>query len=105
MKAAELHANRAAYHLLDVREQEEWDGGHIDGAQHIPLGELGERLAEVPKDKAIVCVCKAGVRSDRAAQGLGSIGFNAENLDGGVEAWTRAGLPLITLDGRPGRVV
>lgn len=104
MQAQEVAAGRRGLHLLDVREQEEWDEGHIEGSQHIPLGELGDRLAEVPTDKAIVCVCKAGFRSDRAAQGLAGLGFNAENLDGGVEAWMRTGLPLVTADGKPGRV-
>ena len=47
--------------VLDVREDDEWQAGHIDGAQHIPLGELGERVAELPKESRIVAVCRSGV--------------------------------------------
>ena len=96
---------RSDLHLLDVREQDEWDAGHIEGAQHIPLGELGARLAEVPKEQVVVAVCRSGSRSDRAAKGLRLSGFEAENLDGGVTAWTRAGLPLVAKGGGPGRVI
>jgi len=92
-------------HLLDVREQDEWDAGHIEGAQHIPLGELAARLAEVPKEQVVVAVCRSGSRSDRAAKGLRMSGFGAENLDGGVTAWARAGLPLVAKGGGPGRVI
>jgi len=96
---------RSELHLLDVREQDEWDAGHIDGAQHIPLGELGARLAEVPKDRVVVAVCRSGSRSDRAAKGLRASGYGAENLEGGVTAWTRSGLPLVAKTGGPGRVI
>lgn len=101
----DVSKRRSELHLLDVREQDEWDAGHIDGAQHIPLGELGSRLGEVPKDKVVVAVCRTGSRSDRAAQGLRLIGFKAENLDGGVTAWSRAGLALVAKGGVPGRVI
>ncbi|HEY8824429.1 MAG TPA: rhodanese-like domain-containing protein [Candidatus Limnocylindria bacterium] len=96
---------RSELHLLDVREQDEWDAGHIEGAQHIPLGELGDRLAEVPTEHVVVAVCRTGSRSDRAAKGLRMSGIGAENLDGGVTAWSRAGLPLVAKSGAPGRVI
>ena len=105
MQPAEVHAALESYHLLDVREQDEWEAGHIEGAQHIPLGELGLRVAELPRDRTIVCVCKMGGRSARAQQSLLRLGFNAENLEGGVTAWTEAGLALITERGTPGRVL
>src|SRR5262245_25891185 len=98
-------AQRDRLHVLDVREPEEWDAGHIEGAQHIPLGQLGERLGEVPKDAVILCVCRAGVRSELARRGLESVGFRAENLDGGVERWVRDGLALVTPEGKAGRVI
>jgi rhodanese-related sulfurtransferase len=101
----DVSKRRSELHLLDVREQDEWDAGHIDGAQHIPLGELGARLAEVPKEKVVVAVCRSGSRSDRAAKGLRLSGFEAENLDGGVTAWSRAGLALVAKGGGPGRVI
>jgi rhodanese-related sulfurtransferase len=101
----DVSKQRSVLHLLDVREQDEWDAGHIEGSQHIPLGELGERLGELPTDGVLVAVCRTGSRSDRAARGLRAGGFEAENLDGGVTAWTRAGLPLVARGGGPGRVI
>ena len=101
----DVSKRRSELHLLDVREQDEWDAGHIEGAQHIPLGELGARLAEVPKEQVVVAVCRSGSRSDRAAKGLRMSGFEAENLDGGVTAWSRAGLALVAKGGGPGRVI
>ncbi len=96
---------RTDLHLLDVREPDEWDAGHIAGAQHIPLGQLRGRLAEVPKDTPILAVCRHGNRSDSATRGLRTLGFTVENLEGGVTAWKQAGLPLEAADGRPGRVI
>jgi rhodanese-related sulfurtransferase len=101
----DVSKQRSELHLLDVREQDEWDAGHIEGSQHIPLGELGERLAEVPTEQVIVAVCRTGSRSDRAAKGLRLSGVAAENLDGGVTAWSRAGLALVAKGGGPGRVI
>ncbi len=101
----DVSKRRSDLHLLDVREQDEWDAGHIDGAQHIPLGDLAARLGEVPKTQTVVAVCRSGSRSDRAAKGLRLSGFEAENLDGGVTAWSRAGLPLVARGGGPGRVI
>ena len=101
----DVSKRRSELHLLDVREQDEWDAGHIEGAQHIPLGELGSRLAEVPTERVVVAVCRTGSRSDRAAKGLRLSGVSAENLDGGVTAWTRAGLALVAKGGGPGRVI
>ena len=105
MNAVELSKARADHHLVDVREDDEWLAGHIEGAQHIPLGELGERLGELPTGRSIVAVCRSGGRSGAAVRGLKQLGYDAENLDGGVTAWTRAGLPLVDDAGRPGRVI
>jgi rhodanese-related sulfurtransferase len=91
--------------LLDVREHDEWQAGHIEGSQHIPLGELGERVGELPTGRRIVAVCRSGARSGVAVRGLRQLGYDAENLDGGVTAWTKAGLPLVAEGGRPGRVI
>jgi len=96
---------RADFHLLDVREDDEWDAGHIDGAQHIPLGELGERLGELPQGRPIAAVCRTGARSGSAVRGLRQLGYEAENLDGGVTAWMRAGMPLVDANGKSGRVI
>jgi rhodanese-related sulfurtransferase len=105
VNATDLSKARAEHHLLDVREDDEWQAGHIDGAQHIPLGELGARVGELPSGRRIVAVCRSGARSGAAVRGLRQMGYDAENLDGGVTAWTRAGLPLVDDAGRPGRVI
>ena len=98
-------AARSDLHLLDVRETDEWQAGHIAGAQHIPLGELRERLAEVPKDRTVLTVCRHGNRSEAATRGLRTLGYTVENLEGGVTAWKRTGLPLEAEGGGPGRVI
>ena len=105
VNAVDLNRARADHHLVDVREDDEWLAGHIEGAQHIPLGELGERLGELPPGRSIVAVCRSGARSGAAVRGLKQLGYDAENLDGGVAAWTKAGLPLVDDAGRPGRVI
>jgi len=105
MEADEVSKRQAEFHLLDVREDDEWAAGHIDGAQHIPLGELSARLGEVPKDRTIVAVCRSGGRSEAAVRGLRKLGYEAENLEGGVNAWDRAKLPLVDKSGGRGRVI
>jgi len=84
----------AQLHVLDVREQHEWDEGHIEGAQHIPLGELGERVAEVPSDRQVLCVCHLGGRSAQATVFLNQQGREVVNLAGGMDAWESAGRPV-----------
>ena len=105
MQADEFSKRRAEYHLLDVREDDEWAAGHIDGAHHIPLGGLSARLGELPKGQTIVAVCRSGGRSEAAVRGLRKLGYEAENLEGGVSAWDRAKLPLVDASGGRGRVI
>ena len=80
--------------LLDVRQPEEYQAEHIEGAQLIPLGELGQRLQELPEGREIICVCHSGSRSSHATRELVARGYRATNLTGGMIAWTRAGLPV-----------
>ena len=105
MNAVDASRVQAEREFLDVREDDEWEAGHIAGARHIPLGELGGRAAELPKGRPIVAVCRSGARSAAAVRGLKQLGYDAENLDGGVTAWTKAGLPLIDGAGGTGRVI
>ncbi|MFH5821047.1 rhodanese-like domain-containing protein [Georgenia sp. AZ-5] len=86
------------YVLLDVREQDEWDAGHAPGAVHIPMGELPVRVDDIPEGDLLV-VCRSGGRSARSVAWLNQAGFDAYNVDGGMKAWERAGLPLTTDDG------
>lgn len=87
VSAQEWAAKRDDVFLLDVREPDEFEEAHIPGAHLIPLGQLTRRLVEVPKDRAIVCVCAVGGRSARAADYLRSIGYGAVNFRGGMRAY------------------
>lgn len=82
-------------HLLDVREPVEWTAGHIDGAQHIPMNSVPDRLAEIPEDAELVIVCKGGGRSAQVTAYLNSVGRRATNLAGGMIAWAHAGRPMV----------
>jgi rhodanese-related sulfurtransferase len=90
--------------LLDVRNPDEWQAGHAEGAAWIPMQELAERQDELPTDRDIVVVCKVGGRSARVAEALVGAGYEAANVAGGLEAWQEAGLPIVTDDGQPGTV-
>jgi rhodanese-related sulfurtransferase len=81
--------------VLDVREPEEWRAGHIDDALHVPIGQLPARVGEVPSDRQVLVVCKVGARSASATAFLLSLGRNAVNLSGGMNAWAAAGRPVV----------
>lgn len=91
---AEAHAKGAT--LLDVRNPDEYEEKHVAGALLIPLGELGDRLDEVPKAKPLYVICAAGGRSLRAAQALASEGFDALSVAGGTNGWANSGRPVVT---------
>ena len=90
--------------VLDVREQEEWDHGHIEGAVHVPLMQLPSRRDEVPDGRVLV-VCKIGGRSMQATHYLSQQGYDAVNLGGGMIDWAGAGRPMLSENGRTPRVV
>lgn len=90
--------------VLDVRESFEWELGHIEGAQRIPMGEIASRLDDIAGDKSLVAVCHSGGRSAQVTEFLRDKGFKIENLDGGLEAWADAGLPVVSPKGEAGRV-
>lgn len=81
--------------VVDVREPWEYAEGHIPGAVLIPLGELPDRLAEIPEDEAVVTVCRSGNRSSRAQEFLEQQGFaSVHNMLGGMLAWEEAEYPI-----------
>ena len=90
--------------VLDVREPEEWNAGHVEGAASIPMGELSARQGDIPEGAHLVVVCRSGGRSARAVQALVAAGYDASNLVGGLEAWVQAGNPLVTDTGSAGIV-
>lgn len=91
--------------LLDVREPNEWEAGHVDGATHIPMNALGAAQEALPTDSTILCICRSGRRSAMVTSALERAGYAAENLEGGLLAWVEARLPLVTDDGQPGTVI
>jgi rhodanese-related sulfurtransferase len=91
--------------VLDVREDDEWAAGHIEGSVHIPLMQLANRFAEVPATGQTLVVCRVGSRSAQAAAYLLQQGVDAVNLAGGLAAWASARRPLVSDDGRPPRVL
>ncbi len=90
--------------LLDVRADAEWRAGHAPRARHIPLSRLPARLSDLPPGRTVITVCRSGHRSARAAALLARDGREVVNLSGGMRAWARAGLPVVAVGGRPGRV-
>ncbi len=73
--------------LVDVREPDEVAEWAYPIGTNIPLGQLGEHLDELPRDRTIVVACHMGGRSAAAAQALSEAGWSAENLTGGAVAW------------------
>lgn len=86
--AAEWEGDNPPF-LLDVREPHEYQAAKIDGSVLIPLGELPNRFAEVPKDRPVVVHCRLGGRSAKAVEYLQSQGYtDIRNLSGGIQAWS-----------------
>ena len=74
--------------ILDVRELNEWEDGHIPDATLIPLGQIESRMDEVPKDQVVVIVCRSGNRSAQARDILKNAGFtNITSMAGGMNQW------------------
>ncbi len=94
---------RSGAALLDVREPYEWEAGHAPDAYHLPMGQLG--LDNLPPGRPLLVVCHVGGRSAVATEALVRAGVDAINVGGGMEAWRRAGLPVVTDSGDPGQIV
>ena len=91
--------------ILDVREDDEFTAGHIDGAVHVPLMQLPGRAAELDRDADWLAICRSGARSMQATAYLSRLGLRVSNVAGGMEAWARAGLEYRSAGGGPGRVI
>lgn len=92
--------------VLDVRERDEWDAGHIPGALHVPLADVPAHLGDLTDlaDRtgdggSFVVVCRSGGRSARAVVWLVQNGVDAVNLDGGMGAWAGAGRTMVSASG------
>ena len=92
MSAPELaaHLQQASPLLLDVREPWEFDICHIAGSNNLPMGQIPQRVEELPDSGEIVVICHHGVRSQQVIRFLqGQMNASLINLDGGVDAWAR----------------
>ena len=101
----EVHDRLTEIQLVDVREPYEWEAGRVDGAVHIPVNAIMSGAgSDLDKDKPVAVICRTGNRSELATIMLQARGYDAHNVEGGMEAWEAAGLPFEATDGSPGRV-
>jgi len=82
--------------VVDVREDDEYTGGHVGGAVHIALGGVPDRVGELPTDAPVLVICHSGGRSGRAVEFLRARGVDATNVAGGTKAWIDSGRPVVT---------
>ncbi len=95
--------------VLDVREDDEWAAGHVEGALHIPMSDFVNRFGELteaaPDGARVHVMCRVGGRSAQVTQYLVCQGIDAVNIDGGMQAWDGAGRPMVTDNGNPAFVL
>jgi rhodanese-related sulfurtransferase len=97
-RVAELQRDGAQ--LVDVREPYERDAGRIpDDSAHIELDRLTDEAGSIDRERPVVFYCRTGQRSAMAAQAFAAAGWEAHNLDGGLQAWVADGLPIEPADG------
>ena len=77
--------------LVDVRQPEEYEAGHVPGAKLIPLADVVARVGEIPAEGPVYVICQTGPRSQRAADYYRNQGIEAYNVAGGTKAWMEAG--------------
>jgi rhodanese-related sulfurtransferase len=100
-----VHERLDQVQLVDCRELYEWNAGRIEAARHIPLNSImAGATGDLDPQRPVVVVCRSGNRSELAMLMLQARGFEAYNLEGGMEGWAREGLPFSTPEGRPGHV-
>lgn len=88
--------NRGELQLVDVREAAELAEARVEGAKHIPLAQLSARIGELDPRRPTAFLCRSGSRSAMATRAAANAGLDAANVKGGVIAWSRAGLPLVS---------
>jgi len=91
-RAAELMGSGA--YVIDVRRPYEWDAGRIPSATHIEMNDLQNSAESVPRDRPVVFYCRSGSRSALAAAAFRQAGWDAYNLEGGLERWVERGHDL-----------
>jgi rhodanese-related sulfurtransferase len=102
-QAAELQGDGDGALIVDVREPHEFSQIRAPGAVLLPLGQLGGRVDDLPRDRQLLLVCRSGARSHNATRYLAASGLdNVANVDGGMIAWHAAGLPTSSGPPAPG---
>jgi len=86
--------------LIDVRQDYEWEAGHISEAVHIPLEQLPAQAESLDRDRPVVFQCRSGSRSAMATAAFRESGFEAFNLAGGLLGWVDEGRPIEPSDGK-----
>ena len=79
--------------MLDVRDAQEWQSGHIPGSQHIHIGDLMHHLNELPREEPIATICRSGHRAAMAASIIAALGRTPIAVQGGLPDWIGRGLP------------
>jgi len=82
--------------LYDVREPNEFQAGHVEGALPVPLGEVTDRVGDFAHDQPVYIICASGARSGRAVEYLRVNGIDAHNVSGGTIAWIESGKDTIS---------
>jgi rhodanese-related sulfurtransferase len=100
-----VHERLGQIQLVDCREPYEWEAGRIDGAVHLPLNAImAGDMGELQPDRPVAVICRTGNRSELATMMFQARGFEAYNVQGGMEEWAAEGLPFAAADGSPGHV-
>jgi len=94
VSAAVQMVNRSQGVLVDVRPPEQYKTGTIAQARNLPSEQLSNKLASLPKNKPLIVFCAQGNESAKVAAQLRKQGLDAVSLEGGLRAWTQAGMPL-----------
>jgi rhodanese-related sulfurtransferase len=89
----------ASAEVIDVRRPYEFEAGHLAGARNIEMNDLTAQADSIARDRPVVFYCRAGNRSQMAAQAFREAGYDAHHVAGGIAAWADAGKPLDPEDG------
>jgi rhodanese-related sulfurtransferase len=93
---AEVRRRQAAGELdiIDIREQYEWDAGHVPGTRHLEIERVAWNAPTIDRARPVAFLCRGGVRAGMVSQAFRAIGFDAYNVAGGFTAWHEQGLPM-----------
>jgi rhodanese-related sulfurtransferase len=87
-----------AAQVIDVREDDERDAGHVAGSRHIALGQVAAEAESIDRERPVIFYCRVGSRSLMAARAFRRAGFDAYSMAGGLDQWEQEGRPVQTGD-------